>query len=216
MLRLLKFLPDDGDHNVRDKLPEPNTQLFIRCAENADSVGGGAATYGEDGKWYWSYDYMRSEECVYPVESWSYMCYPGPDAETMAYLNDKYADEIEKMYKSECEHHFFIPHNGMHCGYYSKTVDKYGTKWAHYPECCEDNCPLKHPELVNGYKLESEIVARCKRVGMIPHTERDDKRCFFCGTNKSVKCIIEVDMPSKAPAPFRVYTCNMCALIKIR
>lgn len=118
--------------------------------------------------------------------------------------------------KESCNHKFPIPKIGVCCGYYSKTLDAYGRRYAHYPECCEENCPLKHPELVEGYKLESEITARCKRVGMIPCTERDDKCCFFCGATKSVKCIMEVDMPSKAPAPFRVYACNMCALIKIR
>jgi hypothetical protein len=215
-LRLLNFLPDDGYHNVNDKLPEPNTQLYICCAKNADNVGGGAATFGEDGKWYWSYDYMRSYECVYPVTEWSYMCYPGPDAETMEWLKDKYADEIENMYKPECEHHFYIPHHGMCCGYYSKTVDAYGMGYAHYPDCKKENCPFAHPELVAGRKLESEIEARCKMVGMIPIAERDNKRCYFCGAKLSVKYLVEVDMPAKAPEPFRVHSCNKCALIKIR
>ena len=56
---------------------------------------------------------------------------------------------------------------------------------------------------------------RCKMVGMIPYTERDNKRCYFCGANLSVKYLVEVDMPTKAPEPFRVHSCNMCALIKI-
>jgi hypothetical protein len=216
MLRLLNFLPNDGVHDVSEKLPEPNTQLYIRCAENADSVGGGAATFGEDGKWYWSYDYMRSEECVYPVERWSYMSHPGPDADTMEWLKEKYADEIENMHKPECEHHFYIPHNRMCCGYYSKTVDAYGMGYAHYPYCKKENCPIAHPELLNGRKLESEIEARCKLAGLIHHNEREGKRCFFCGTTLSVKYVVEVDMPTKAPTPFRVHSCNKCALVKIR
>jgi hypothetical protein len=96
-LRLLNFLPDDGYHKVSEKLPEPNTLLHIRCAENKDNVGGGAATYGEDGQWYWTYDYMRSEECVYPVTEWSYMGYPGIDDETMEWLKSKYRKDIENM-----------------------------------------------------------------------------------------------------------------------
>ena len=40
MLNLLKILPDDGWHDVSEKMPEPNTQLYIKCAKNADSVGG--------------------------------------------------------------------------------------------------------------------------------------------------------------------------------
>ena len=118
--------------------------------------------------------------------------------------------------KDNCEHHFPIPNIGMCCGYYSKTVDAYGMGYAHYPNCKKENCPFAHPELVAGRKLESEIEARCKMVGGIPIAERDNKRCYFCGAKLSVKYLVEVDMPAKAPAPFRVYACNMCALIKIR
>lgn len=115
-----------------------------------------------------------------------------------------------------CEHIFPIPGIGTCCGYYSKTRDAYNRKYAHYPECCEENCPIKHPELIAGYKLESKIDTRCRAVRMIPIYERENKRCFFCGTNLSVKYIVEVDTPKKAPAPFRVHSCNRCSHIKIR
>lgn len=69
----LSFMPTDGYHSVADCLPEPNVMLIIECADNEDSVGGGAATYGTDGKWYWTYDYEISEECPYPVSRWKYM-----------------------------------------------------------------------------------------------------------------------------------------------
>lgn len=70
---MLKFLPYDGTHSVEDKMPAPNTMLIIDCAENSDSVGGGAATLGIDGKWYWTYDCEIYEECKYPVARWQYM-----------------------------------------------------------------------------------------------------------------------------------------------
>lgn len=116
----------------------------------------------------------------------------------------------------ECEHHFPIPGIGMCCGYYSKTVDACGRRWANYPDCKEENCPVKHPELLEGRKFESEIESVSKIVGFIPHTEREGKRCFFCNTTLSVKYIVEVDMPSKAVAPCRVYGCSVCAAVKIR
>lgn len=55
-----------------------------------------------------------------------------------------------------------------------------------------------------------------KTIGMLSPIERKGKRCIFCNTDKSVKYVVEVDMPSKAPAPFRVYSCNMCVLVKNR
>lgn len=115
-----------------------------------------------------------------------------------------------------CQSHFEIPRIGQCCEYYVKTLDSYGMRWHHYPECCEENCPIMHPELLEGRKLESEINMRCKAVGMIPHTERDGKKCFFCGTDQSVKYFVEIEAPKMAPVPFRVHSCNMCSLIKIR
>ena len=117
---------------------------------------------------------------------------------------------------NNCEHHFPIPKVGMCCGYYSKTLDEYGKRFMHFPECKEENCPIKHPELLNGRKLESEIESRTKIKGVIPHNQRDNKLCYFCGTNVSVKYIVEVDMPAKSPEPFNVNACNKCVFIKIR
>lgn len=69
----LKRLPDDGKHSVEDRMPEPGVQLMIYCAENDDSVGGGAAALGEDGKWYWTYDLKLHKECKYEVTHWRYL-----------------------------------------------------------------------------------------------------------------------------------------------
>jgi len=88
MLNLLKVLPDDGWHLVSEKMPEPNTQLIIECAEPY----GGAATYGDDGKWYWTYDWQRDIPCEFTVTRWCYLGYPGPNAESIAYLKEKYEE----------------------------------------------------------------------------------------------------------------------------
>ncbi len=69
------MLPDlqyDGDHLVTDKLPRENIQLIITLEENKDSVGGGAATFS-NGKWYWTYNREKTEECRYKVASWCYI-----------------------------------------------------------------------------------------------------------------------------------------------
>lgn len=66
--------PYDGKHSVADgDMPEPNIQLCIYCAENSDSVGGGAAALGTDGKWYWTHDWKLNQECKYPVTHWIYL-----------------------------------------------------------------------------------------------------------------------------------------------
>lgn len=70
----LGFLPDDGKHSIADgDYPKPNIMLLIFCAENFDSVGGGAATFGTDGKWYWTCDCKISEPCKYTVTHWRYL-----------------------------------------------------------------------------------------------------------------------------------------------
>ena len=85
----LKVLPYDGKHDVSEKLPIPNTLLCIDCKESI----GGVATLGDDGKWYWSYDYQMDEKCDYTVKNWRYFGYPGPDADTIAYLTEKYEED---------------------------------------------------------------------------------------------------------------------------
>jgi hypothetical protein len=49
-----------------------------------------------------------------------------------------------------------------------------------------------------------------KVIKMLNNTERESKRCFFCGTNLSVKYLVEIDKPDRAPQPVRIYVCNLC------
>ena len=60
-------------HNVCDLLPSPNVQLAVYLEDNPRSIGGGAAIYGDDGKWYWTYNGEKTDEIPYKVESWRYI-----------------------------------------------------------------------------------------------------------------------------------------------
>jgi len=62
-----------GYFSTIDKMPDPNVQLSIILEENEDHVGGGAAAFGSDGKWYWTFNEEITEECVYTVKSWCYL-----------------------------------------------------------------------------------------------------------------------------------------------
>lgn len=61
-----------------------------------------------------------------------------------------------------CKYEFVIPSNHFFnvdkplCGAYGESKRKDGRHWAHYPECCDENCPLAHPELLEDAILEME------------------------------------------------------------
>ena len=58
-----------------------------------------------------------------------------------------------------CQYHFPIPTAGLCCGAYSAskpTKENRWRHWAHYPNCSKENCPLKHPELLDGRTLKTE------------------------------------------------------------
>ena len=62
----------------------------------------------------------------------------------------------------DCKYKLVIPsdvieltgYKGPLCKAYSKSKRPDGRHWAHYPECKMENCPLQHPELLNGATLE--------------------------------------------------------------
>lgn len=56
----------------------------------------------------------------------------------------------------KCEHKFNIPGIGRCCQAYSRSKRPDGLYWGHYPFCTDENCPLKHPELLNGAVLGNE------------------------------------------------------------
>lgn len=55
-----------------------------------------------------------------------------------------------------CNYQFEIPQIGTCCNAYAESERKDGLHWSHYPECKERNCPLKHPELLEGAKLKNK------------------------------------------------------------
>ena len=48
---------------------------------------------------------------------------------------------------------------------------------------------------------------------LIPTEKRQNYRCHFCGTNKSVKYVTEIIDPVIDSKPTRVCCCNKCILI---
>lgn len=60
--------------SVNERMPEPDTMLFIECVNDATGkCCGGAAMYGEDGKWYWTFNRKKTEEILFRVYEWCYM-----------------------------------------------------------------------------------------------------------------------------------------------
>lgn len=57
-----------------------------------------------------------------------------------------------------CKYHIEIPNVGLCCEAYYKSKNAKGKQfaWFHFPFCSDDDCPLKHPELLNGATLEME------------------------------------------------------------
>lgn len=116
----------------------------------------------------------------------------------------------------ECEYKLNVPGASTLCGYYHDTLDEHGKRWANYPDCKKESCPIVNPELLEGRLHKNDITSVSKLVGFVSPNERQNKSCFFCGTTELVHYIVEVDMPSKMVEPTKVYTCNRCATIKIR
>ena len=52
-----------------------------------------------------------------------------------------------------CEHNLEIPTVGLCCGAYHKSKRNDGKEWMHFPFCNPENCPLEHPELLEGATL---------------------------------------------------------------
>ena len=49
-------------------------------------------------------------------------------------------------------HELLVPTSGCCWAYYeAKRPD--GLKWVHFPTCSKENCPIKHPDLLEGAKL---------------------------------------------------------------
>ena len=61
-------------YQVSERLPDPDTMLIINAIDDASGRQyGGAAMYGQDGKWYWTFDRARTDIIPYRVYEWRYM-----------------------------------------------------------------------------------------------------------------------------------------------
>lgn len=47
-----------------------------------------------------------------------------------------------------------VPGIGICCAAYYQSKRKDGLTWMHFPKCKEENCPLRHPELLGNATLE--------------------------------------------------------------
>ena len=53
---------------------------------------------------------------------------------------------------------YAIEFSGMelHCMVYSYSKRPDNKFWAHFPDCSDEKCPLKHPELLEGATFDEE------------------------------------------------------------
>ena len=56
-----------------------------------------------------------------------------------------------------CKYHLAIPTVGLCCEAYYKSKRNDGREWMHFPFCEDQNCPLKHPDLLHGATLETNL-----------------------------------------------------------
>ena len=60
-----------------------------------------------------------------------------------------------------CKYEQIFPQDELkHCMAYSKSKRKDNLFWGHYPICCDEKCPLKNPDLLEGAVLEDEALDR--------------------------------------------------------
>ena len=63
----------------------------------------------------------------------------------------------------KCIYKHELPVSGDWCWAYWSSDRPDGRLWCHWPICSKENCPIKHPELLEGAKLsESEDMKRKK------------------------------------------------------
>lgn len=56
----------------------------------------------------------------------------------------------------QCRYAIEFLRMGLHCMVYSCSKRPDNKWWAHFPECSEEKCPLKHPELLEGAIFDEE------------------------------------------------------------
>lgn len=55
-----------------------------------------------------------------------------------------------------CKYCLPFPDETIHCSAYSYAKYPNAISWLHFPVCDLSNCPIKHPELLNGGILKED------------------------------------------------------------
>jgi hypothetical protein len=56
----------------------------------------------------------------------------------------------------KCPYSIMLPVAGNCCNVYSNSKRPDGKWWCHWPKCSNENCPLEHPELLEGAIFDKE------------------------------------------------------------
>lgn len=57
---------------------------------------------------------------------------------------------------TDCKYQIDLLTAGICCKAYLESIRPDGRGWMHFPDCNESNCPLIHPELLEGAILVEE------------------------------------------------------------
>lgn len=57
---------------------------------------------------------------------------------------------------NKCIYSINLPTAGPCCNVYSYSKRPDNKWWAHWPKCSNENCPLEHPELLEGAVFDEE------------------------------------------------------------
>lgn len=60
------------------------------------------------------------------------------------------------MVERDCIYGIVLPVAGTCCDVYSHSKRPDKKWWAHWPKCSKENCPLEHPELLEGAIFDKE------------------------------------------------------------
>lgn len=109
------------------------------------------------------YIYSGSDGYIYDENGYLFECWNEPDKWDGIRRREGGYWEDDWYVKAEidvCQYFFPLPRFGMCCKAYSEskpTKENTWKHWAHYPKCSEENCPLRHPELLEGRTLDTEV-----------------------------------------------------------
>ena len=87
-----------------------------------------------------------------------------------------------------CVYSIRLPEAGVCCNVYSNSQRSDNKWWAHWPKCSPDNCPIQHPELLEGatfnekdYKSPLDEFVTCNTCSYWEDCDNKESRdgCYF-------------------------------------